>query len=177
MPTAFGVLGPLVVRDASGAAVPLGGQKARELLAVLLLHRGQILFVDTLVGKLWGDEPSTGAATTLRTYVGRVRRILEGAGAAAALQNRSGGYCLEVDPDDLDAERFESSLRLGQEAAARGEAEEADASADPAHDSRPSTTPAGASVLRRSWPTARARHGRRSRRGGTSLRGRRCSCC
>jgi DNA-binding SARP family transcriptional activator len=127
MRTAFGVLGPLVVRDASGSAEPLGGQKARELLAALLLHRGQVLFVDGLVGMLWGDEPSTGASTTLRTYVGQVRRILETAGAPAALQNRSGGYCLEVDPDDLDAERFESLLRLGQEAVAQGKAEEADA--------------------------------------------------
>lgn len=126
MGTAFGVLGPLAVCDAAGAAVPLGGQKARELLAALLLHRGQLVFVDTLVGSLWGDEPSTGAATTLRTYVGQVRRILETSGATAALRTGPGGYCLDVDADDVDAERFEALLRAGQKAAVEGDREEAE---------------------------------------------------
>jgi DNA-binding SARP family transcriptional activator len=127
MGTAFGVLGPLVIRDAAGSAVPLGGQKARELLAALLLQRGQMVFVDTLVASLWGDEPSTGASTTLRTYVGQVRRILETAGVAATLRTVSGGYCLDVDADDVDAERFESLLRMGQKATAQGDCEEAEA--------------------------------------------------
>jgi DNA-binding SARP family transcriptional activator len=128
MGTAFGVLGPLAVCDASGSALPLGGLKARKLLAALLLHSGQMVFVDTLVSYLWGDEPSVGAPTTLRTYVVQVRRILDTAGVAASLRTGSGGYCLDVDPDDVDAERFERLLRLGQKAAAQGRREEAEAS-------------------------------------------------
>lgn len=125
MTTAFGVLGPLVVRDAAGADVPLGGQKPRELLAVLLLHRGEILPVGRLVDCLWGAEASSGAATTLRTYVGQVRRILAEAGAVATLDSRAGGYVLQADVDAIDADRFEQLLREGQEAAGRNDSETA----------------------------------------------------
>ena len=42
------------------------------------------------------------------------------------MASRAGGYCLDFEPDDLDAERFESLLRLGQEATGRGRADQAD---------------------------------------------------
>lgn len=115
MPPAFALLGPLEVRDAAGSPVPLGGQKPRELLAALLLHRGQILSVDKLVDFLWGEEATGGAATTLRTYVGQVRKILDQAGATAALGSRDGGYCLDVGAADIDAELFERLVRDGQQ--------------------------------------------------------------
>jgi DNA-binding SARP family transcriptional activator/tetratricopeptide (TPR) repeat protein len=127
MKTAFGVLGPLVVRDAAGTEIPLGGQKPRELLAALLLQHGQLLSVDRLVDCLWGERAPAGAATTLRTYVKQVRQVLERAGAAAGVESRSGGYVLGLDPTELDAERFEELLRQGQAAADRGEAETVDA--------------------------------------------------
>lgn len=111
---AFGLLGPLEVRDATGAPVALGGQKPRELLAVLLLHRGQIVSVDRLVDFLWGEDASDGAATTLRTYVGQVRKILDAAAADASLESKGGGYCLDVEPDQIDAELFERLVRDSQ---------------------------------------------------------------
>ena len=118
MAPAFGVLGPLEVRDAAGTPVPLGGQKPRELLAALLLHRGQILPVDRLVDHLWGETATTGAGTTLRTYVGQVRKILDRAAAPATLESRGGGYCFDTDPATIDAGAFDQLLRVGQQRAA-----------------------------------------------------------
>ncbi|MDZ5619453.1 BTAD domain-containing putative transcriptional regulator [Nocardioides bizhenqiangii] len=118
MEPAFGVLGPLEVRDADGTPVSLGGQKPRELLAALLLHRGQIVTVDRLVDHLWGEAATAGAATTLRTYVGQVRKILDRAAAPATLDSRSGGYCFDTDPAAIDAGSFERLLREGQQRAA-----------------------------------------------------------
>ncbi|PWN02497.1 LuxR family transcriptional regulator [Nocardioides silvaticus] len=114
MEPAFGVLGPLLVRDPAGDPVPMGGQKPRELLAALVLHRGQILPVDRLVDHLWGEAASAGAATTLRTYVGQVRRILDRAAVPATLESRGGGYCFDTDPTAVDAELFERQVREGQ---------------------------------------------------------------
>jgi DNA-binding SARP family transcriptional activator len=127
MRTAFGVLGQLVVRDPAGAEIQLGGQKPRELLAALLLQHGQLLSVDRLIDCLWGERAPAGASTTLRTYIKQVRQVLERADRTAGVTSRAGGYVLEVDPADLDVERFEELLRQGQAASDRGDARTVDA--------------------------------------------------
>lgn len=118
MSPGFAVLGPLEVRDAAGTPVPLGGQKPRELLAALLLHRGQIVSVDRLVDLLWGEDATDGAATTLRTYVGQVRKILERAGGPGTVEHKGGGYTLQAAASTIDAEVFEELVREGQRRAA-----------------------------------------------------------
>lgn len=123
-PPRFGLLGPLLVTDTDGRPVPLGGPRARELLALLLLHPNRPLSSEYLVTALWGESPSHGAATTLRTHVGAVRRVLAAAGAGEALATRPGGYRLALDPADLDAEVFAGLVDRGQEALGIG---------DPAH--------------------------------------------
>ena len=120
----FGILGPLQVPDAGHRPVPLGGPRARELLALLLLNPNRPLSSEHLVTAMWGESPSDGAATTLRTHVAAVRRVLASAGAGDALGTRAGGYLLALDPADLDAEVFAGLVDRGQEALGIG---------DPAH--------------------------------------------
>lgn len=111
----FGLLGPLLVTDADGRPVPLGGPRARELLALLLLHPNRLLSSEYLVTALWGESPSDGAATTLRTHVAAVRRVLAAAGAGDALATLPGGYRLALEAADLDAEVFAGLVDRGQE--------------------------------------------------------------
>lgn len=118
---AFSLLGPLEVRSTSGALVHLGGQKPRGLLAMLLVHRGRPVQAERLVHALWGESPSAGAAATLRSHVVRVRRLLDEAGTPARIESRSGAYVLMVDPEDVDADRFERLLAEGRAAAASGQ--------------------------------------------------------
>ncbi|WP_205473256.1 BTAD domain-containing putative transcriptional regulator [Nocardioides sp. SYSU D00038] len=125
MGPAFSLLGPLEVRSASGSLVHLGGPKPRLLLAMLLVHHGRPVPVDRLVHALWGETPTDGAATTLRSHVVRVRRLLEEAGTPARLETRSGGYVLEVDANDVDVTRFEQLLGEGRAAADAGRLDEA----------------------------------------------------
>ena len=120
----FGILGPLQVSDAGHRPLPLGGPRARELLALLLLNPNRPLSSDYLVTAMWGESPSDGAATTLRTHVGAVRRVLASAGAGEALGTSPGGYRLALDRADLDAEVFAGLVDRGQEALGIG---------DPAH--------------------------------------------
>ena len=117
----FGLLGPLQVTDTDGRPVPLGGPRARELLALLLLHPNRPLSSEYLVTALWGESPSDGAATTLRTHVGAVRRVLAAAGAGDALATRPGGYRLALEAADLDAEVFAGLVDRGQEALGIGD--------------------------------------------------------
>ena len=121
MGPAFSLLGPLEVRSTSGELVHLGGQKPRGLLAMLLVHRGRPVQAERLVHALWGESPSDGAAATLRSHIVRVRRLLDAAGTPARLESRSGAYVLTVDPEDVDADRFERLLSEGRAAATRGQ--------------------------------------------------------
>lgn len=104
----FRVLGTLeVVRDA--ARVPVARRRQRALIARLLLGGGQVVPAEALVDALWdaggGDEPAPrDARHALHTYVSRVRAVL-----GAALVTRPPGYLLAVEPEAVDAGRFESA--------------------------------------------------------------------
>jgi WD40 repeat protein/DNA-binding SARP family transcriptional activator len=124
----FGVLGPLEVIAESGP-IPLGGQKQRALLAVLLTRPGRVVSVDTLVEGLWADEPPRSADKTLQSYVVHLRRALEpdrprGA-AGTILVTRDPGYLLRVAPGELDAARFAALTAQGRRLLAAGAAEAA----------------------------------------------------
>ena len=69
----FCVLGPLEARR-DGLPVALGGTKQRALLAVLLLHAGEVVSTDRLIDELWGDDPPPTAAHTVQVFVSRLRK-------------------------------------------------------------------------------------------------------
>ncbi len=105
----FRILGPLeVVSD--GRALELGATKQQTLLAVLLLHAGEIVSPTRLMHELWGEVPTASALKQIQGYVSRLRRTL----GADAIVTRSNGYVLA--PQRLDAEAFE---RLAADAQAR----------------------------------------------------------
>src|SRR5439155_7895077 len=104
----FRILGPLEVVD-GGRVLDLGSRKQRALLTLLLLRRGDIVALDEPIENLWSDPPRT-AETTLRAYVSRLRASL----GPDRLQTRSRGYLLTVEPDELDADRFETLTRAAR---------------------------------------------------------------
>jgi DNA-binding SARP family transcriptional activator len=123
----FRILGPLEALE-EGRAVRLGGGKQRALLALFLLHRGEALATDRLIDELWGERPPAGAAKTVQVYVSRLRRALaggEGDDLAALIATREHGYVLELDPDRLDAYRFERLVAEGRGELAAGRPERA----------------------------------------------------
>jgi DNA-binding SARP family transcriptional activator len=112
----FRLLGPLEV-CADGTVVQLGGQKQRALLALLLVHAGEVLPTDRIVDELWGEQPPRTATTSLQNLVAHLRKVLP----PDVLVTRPPGYVLRVEPEQIDAERFERLARKarGEEAAAR----------------------------------------------------------
>jgi DNA-binding SARP family transcriptional activator len=74
---------------------------------------------EQLAEVLWRGSPPPGAGKTLRSYVSRLRSLLE---PEAALVARGGGYAITVEPDRVDAARFERLVGAGREALGRGEA-------------------------------------------------------
>ena len=102
----FKILGPLeVIRD--GEAVSLGGERQRALLALLLVHAGEVVSTDRIVDRLWGEHPPKTATTSLQNAVSQLRKLL----GADVVQTQPPGYVLQAGPDQLDAARFEHAIR------------------------------------------------------------------
>jgi len=113
----FKVLGPLEVVH-RGYPLPLGGSKQRALLAVLLLHAGEVVPADRLIEDLWGEAPPATAAHAVQVYVAGLRKLLEPDRAkgtpSTSLRTRAPGYLIEVGDDELDLARFERLAAAGR---------------------------------------------------------------
>ena len=104
----FRILGPLEVAQ-DGQSLRLGGAQQRALLAVLLIHRGEVLSTDRLIDELWADRPPPTAAKTVQGYVSQLRRVL----GEEAIVTRGHGYLLAVVSDQVDVARFEALVEGG----------------------------------------------------------------
>ena len=71
----FRILGPLEIVE-HGRPVLLGAPKVRALLAVLLLHRGEVVSTDRLINALWGERAPATGAKTVQVYVSNLRKAL-----------------------------------------------------------------------------------------------------
>jgi DNA-binding SARP family transcriptional activator len=124
----FRILGPIEV-IADGRPLALGGTKQRALLGMLLLHANEVVSNDRLIEELWPEERRERAVKALQVAVARLRKALEpGRSAnsdARSLVTRSPGYELRVDPERLDAKRFEALVAEARRALAAGDAQSA----------------------------------------------------
>ena len=126
----FLVLGPLEVTDDGGQPVRIAGAKERTILAHLIADADRVVPTDDLIDELWGENPPRTADRTLRSYVSRLRRLLEPhrstAVATEILRSRGDGYELIADGHEIDAVRFEQLAREGHRLLEVGNPVEAD---------------------------------------------------
>src|SRR5215216_352425 len=98
--------------ELNGSPVKLAGPKQRAVLAMLALHANEAVSLDRLVDGLWGEDPPSSAPKMVQQYVSQLRRLLADAGGPRIV-TRGRGYVLEVDPDAVDALRFEALVDGG----------------------------------------------------------------
>ena len=122
MPIEFRILGPLEL-SADGGVLPLGSPKQRALLAVLLVHANETVSRDRLIEELWAEAAPASVESAFHVYLSRLRRLLEAAGGGGQLAREAHGYRLRVEPEQLDATRFDRLAGEGGEALAAGRAE------------------------------------------------------
>jgi DNA-binding SARP family transcriptional activator/tetratricopeptide (TPR) repeat protein len=113
----FGILGPTELND-GGKSIPLGAAKQRGLLALLLLHAGRPVRVDTLVEHLWPGGGTGDRRKTIYSIVSRLRAILGRSGVRHTLTRVGGAYRLDVDPLSVDFHQFRSLVEQSREAMA-----------------------------------------------------------
>ncbi|WP_406073181.1 BTAD domain-containing putative transcriptional regulator [Micromonospora sp. NBC_01638] len=115
----FRILGPTQVLLADGREIPVGGPRLRALLALLLLDAGRVVSAERLIDGLYGEHPPRGAANALQSQVSRLRQALPA--GHNPVEFHPAGYRLAVDPDDVDAYRFERLAEAGRRALADGD--------------------------------------------------------
>src|SRR3954470_19247671 len=107
----FRLLGPLEVRAGDGP-LPLGGEKQRALLALLLLNANRVVSRERLIDELWGEEPPETVVAMVQVYVSRLRKVLPN----GVLSTRAPGYVLAVEPSELDLACFEELVSAARDA-------------------------------------------------------------
>ena len=101
----FGILGPLRAVGPDGP-IELGAPKQRALLAMLLLaRREEAVPAERLIDVLWGEDPPARPPR-------RSRSTSPSCGARSGrgqpIVTRARGYAVELEPGQLDLERFET---------------------------------------------------------------------
>jgi predicted ATPase/DNA-binding SARP family transcriptional activator/tetratricopeptide (TPR) repeat protein len=114
------MLGPLEVRDGSGALREVSGTRLRGLLILLALRAGQVLPASFLIDELWGERLPADAPNALQALVSRLRRAV---GEPAAVVSSASGYQLRLNAGDIDVFRFEQLAARGRAALAVSPAE------------------------------------------------------
>ncbi|AZM51511.1 AfsR family transcriptional regulator [Streptomyces sp. WAC 01529] len=106
----IGVLGPFEVRTDEGDLVDVPGARLRGLLIALALRTGHALPKASLVDWIWGEHPPSDATNALQRLVSRLRKVLPD----GVIEGRTDGYRLTLEPDAVDAVRFERLVAAGR---------------------------------------------------------------
>ena len=110
------VLGGVEARRAS-ASVAVPGVKLQALLALLAVSAPHPVSDGRLIEEVWGDDRLSNPINSLQAQVVNLRRIL----GREVVARRGTGYALVVDPDDVDALRFERLVDRSRELARDGD--------------------------------------------------------
>src|SRR6266498_2666790 len=97
------MLGSFEVRTDDGVLADVPGARLRGLLTALALEPGHAVPKATLVDWIWGERPPSDAANALQRLVSRLRKALP----EGLVEGQTDGYRLRVEPDAVDAVRFE----------------------------------------------------------------------
>lgn len=116
----FRILGPSEVASEGRTVTPVGG-KVGALLAMLIIRHNQVVPAEQLAEGLWGDRPPDSAVNLLHGYISRLRRTF----GPQLIVTRPPGYILTVDPECIDAFRFERLLEAGRSRREADQTEEA----------------------------------------------------
>ena len=106
----IGMLGSFEVRTDNGVVADVPGARLRGLLVALALEPGRVVPKATLVDWIWGENPPAEAANALQRLVSRLRKVLP----EGVVEGQTDGYRLKVEPDAVDAVRFERLVNAAQ---------------------------------------------------------------
>ncbi|MEU0521583.1 BTAD domain-containing putative transcriptional regulator [Streptosporangium sp. NPDC006007] len=120
----FAVLGP-VQAWREGTELDLGTPLQRSILAILLLREGRAVTPAEMIDAVWGEEAPPRALGALRTYVSRLRAVLEPGRSPRTrpelLTSVGRGYALRLGGGLLDLLLFEQGVSEAETARRAGD--------------------------------------------------------
>ena len=108
----IGILGSFEVRADDGTLADVPGARLRALLIALALEPGRVVSKAALIDWIWGEQPPADTANALQRLVSRLRKALP----EGLIEGQPGGYRLTVEPDAVDAVRFERLVAQARDA-------------------------------------------------------------
>ncbi|MBB4938620.1 DNA-binding SARP family transcriptional activator/tetratricopeptide (TPR) repeat protein [Streptosporangium album] len=120
----FAVLGPVQAwRD--GTELDLGTPLQRSVLAMLLLRESRAVTPDEMIDAVWGEDAPPRALGALRTYVSRLRAVLEPGRSPRTrpelLTSVGRGYALHLNGAALDLAFFDRGVQEAETARRAGD--------------------------------------------------------
>ncbi|HJP74828.1 MAG TPA: BTAD domain-containing putative transcriptional regulator [Pseudonocardiaceae bacterium] len=104
------MLGSFEVRTDDGSLADVPGARLRGLLIALALNPGQLVPKGTLIDWIWGEQPPSDSSNALQRLVSRLRKVLPD----GSIEGLTDGYRLRIEPEDVDAVRFERLVSASQ---------------------------------------------------------------
>ena len=106
----LGVLGPFEIH-VEGRAVELKRRKQRALLALLMLHAGEVVSTDRLIEELWAGSPPKAAVGSLQNLISDLRKTI----GRELVRTHHPGYVLDIAREQVDLHRFERLVAQASE--------------------------------------------------------------
>ncbi|MEV7802311.1 winged helix-turn-helix domain-containing protein [Microbispora sp. NPDC088329] len=109
----FTLLGPVQV-TVDGAPLTGIAPRHRAVLAYLLLNAGRVIGIERLIEAMWGYERPDTARSQIHASITAIRKVLRAAGAVRLLETRAGGYLVQPEPGQVDAQEFVELVAAGE---------------------------------------------------------------
>ncbi|WP_410623454.1 BTAD domain-containing putative transcriptional regulator [Amycolatopsis sp. cmx-8-4] len=114
----FVLFGEVQLRVA-GRSLDIGTPRQQAVLAALAADAGRPVSLETIIDRVWGDDPPAEARNSLYSHLSRIRRLFkeigDSTGETASVTRGTAGYVLEIDPDDVDLLRFDRLVKRGND--------------------------------------------------------------
>ena len=82
----------------------------RAILALLLIHRNEVLSADRMIEEIWGDDGSRPRPKSLQFHISKLRDALDPtrtSGSGGVIRTHPAGYVLDVADEQVDVANFE----------------------------------------------------------------------
>ncbi|WP_284741455.1 AfsR/SARP family transcriptional regulator [Amycolatopsis sp. RTGN1] len=115
----FLLFGEVQLRVA-GKPLDVGTPRQQAVLAALAVDAGRPVSMETLIDRVWGDDPPGEARNVVYSHLSRIRQVLAEAteltGTKTGITRRNAGYVLEIDSGAVDLNRFARLVERGNDA-------------------------------------------------------------
>ncbi|WP_103342762.1 AfsR/SARP family transcriptional regulator [Amycolatopsis sp. CA-126428] len=105
-----------------GQPLDVGTPRQQVVLAALAVDARRPVPIETLIDRVWGENPPDEARNAVYSHLSRIRQLLnrvtELTGIPAGVTRKTAGYVLEIDPDVVDLHRFAHLVEQGNDLSA-----------------------------------------------------------